>query len=329
MTVSLLRALAHSSRHPPASILRRGLALLGITLLVPSAPAQSQQRHPVWNLAIDNDDFALWRSVQSRSDRDYSSGIELALLHPLQSPPTSRWARTGVFSISHRLYTPDIRSADSTLADRPCAAFLGVRAALQLERPGMWHEFGVGASVTGPPAFGRELQTFFHELTGSPAPEGWDRQVPFRMGLSASYAGARRLIGMRSTSMFGFDVAGLWGAELGSFRSAVTVGTRTTLGLRPPRPWARPGQPDETPGTRVYLIGGLALDAVVYDATLRWDDFPDAPKLDNHVLVPRAEAGIGLEFGGVSVSWLGVVTGREFTSQPSPHAYGSFRIAIR
>ncbi len=311
------------------SLGRRGLVLLCLAALLPRVQLQGQQARAVWNLSLDNDDFALWRSARARSDRDYSSGVEIALLHPLASSPTSRWTRTAVFAISHRLYTPDINGSDSTRIDRPYAAFLGARVGLQFERPGIWHEIGAGASVTGPPALGRELQTFFHELTGSAEPTGWDRQVQFRLGISATYAGAKRLIGLRSPSMLGLDVAGLWGAELGSFRSAVTVGTRTTLGLRAPRPWARPGQPDETHGARVYLIGGLGLDAVVYDATLRWDDFPDAPKLDNHVLVPRAEAGIGLELGGVSVSWLGVVTGREFTGQPSPHAYGSFRIAIR
>ncbi len=299
-----------------------------LALLVPGT-VTAQQAARVWSLGLDNDDFALWRSVQARTDRDYSSGIELELSQPLASSPNSRWTRTGRFSLAQRLYTPDIKRAEPAPDDRPYAALLTGRVALQLENPRTWHEFGGAVSVTGPPALGRELQSLVHELTGSAAPMGWDGQLPFRIGLAANYAGASLLLSARTPSALGFDLAGLWGVDVGMFRSALSLGTRATVGLRPTRPWARNGHQDGQRGTRMFLIGGLGLDVVAYDATLRHSQFNELRGLDARSMVLRAEAGLGAALGGISFSWTGVVTGREFEGQPGPHAYGSFRIAVR
>lgn len=305
-----------------------GLGLLALALGIPATV--SAQGHSVFSLTVDNDEFAVWRANHRRTDRDYSSGVELSVQHPLR-PSASGWRRTLLASLSQRIYTPNITLDEPPADDRPYAAILGVSGGLALERGGQRHDLSGTLAVMGPPALGREMQEFFHKVFPSPAPRGWDYQLPFRFGLGVGYNGARRLVAAQdASSSLGFDVAGLWGGELGTLRGAATFGARVTLGLRPPRPWAARGAPEsERVGLRLFLIGGAGAEAVGYDVTISHVAADESIELDRRALVPRGEAGIGAEFGGVSVSFVGTVTGQEFVGQPTPHAYGSLRIAVR
>lgn len=300
-----------------------GLLLAGVTAL----PAQ---RHASWNLSVDNDAFAFWESAQARSDRDYSSGIRLGTARPLVR--RGRWDRTLVLALDHQLFTPDIRSPDPPPGDRPYAALLSVHGALQYDRPEARHELRITTSVTGPPALGEEFQRLVHSLLGSPPPQGWQRQLPFDIGISVAYRGDRHLAEAGDEDGLGVRTAAQWGAELGTIRSLASAGLGATLGWRPPRVWQPLAPPEaEQDGIRVFLPLAARLDVVgrsiVVDGSVIGDAAASA--IDRKTLVPHAQFGIGVELGDVAVEWVGHIVGRDFEAQPGLHRYGTFRVTVR
>lgn len=308
-------------------MLRRSLRAILVGSVILCSPLAAQ-RQSAWSLSVDNDFFAYWRSEQSRSDRDYSSGIELSLARPLASP--GRWTRTLVLALTHQLFTPDIRQPRPVPFDRPFAAILSGGAMLDLERPTQRHSVGLTLSVTGAPALGDDLQELIHAVLGSPPPVGWDHQLPFEIGLSAVYRGDRRLFEAAPNDGLGLRTAAHWGAELGTIRSAATLGLGLVAGWRPPTVW-RPLAPDaaERDGIRVFIPLGAGLDVVGQSIVLDGGIMARTTALDRKTLVPYGEFGLGVEIGSVAISWIGHVTGREFATQPGAHSYGTFRVTLR
>ncbi|HEX9892666.1 MAG TPA: lipid A deacylase LpxR family protein [Gemmatimonadales bacterium] len=301
---------------------------IALLLLMTGAAPLLGQRHSAWSLTVDNDLFAIWRSTSARTDRDYSSGVELSLARPLS--PAVRWTRTLVLTLDHQLFTPDIREPRPVPEDRPFAAVLSAGATLQFEQPDRRHSFGVGLAVTGPPALGDELQELVHDLLNSPVAHGWEQQLPFEVGVSVAYAGDRRLIEAGSEDGVGVRTAARWGGELGTIRSAATIGLGTVAGWRPPRAWRPPApEPSERSGLRVFIPLGVGLDIVGQSIVLDGGVIAKSTGLDRETLVPYAEFGLGVEIGAVAVSWTGHVTGREFETQPGAHRYGTFKLSIR
>ncbi len=299
------------------------------TLLVSLAwsPPLTAQRQSAWTLAIDNDEFAYWLTPLERSDRDYSSGIELGMARPLA--PRGGWDRTLVVALNHELYTPNIREPPSG-TDRPYAAVLSASGSLHWERPGRRDVVGLVLAVTGPPALGEEFQRLIHRVIGSPPPVGWERQLPFEVAATVAYAGDRRVVDLGGETGLGLRTGFRFGGELGTIRSAARVGLGATLGWRPPSVW-RPALPATGPGggIRVFVPMGLRLDVVGQSLVLDGGVIARTTGVDRKTLVPRAEFGLGVELGSVTLSWMGHVTGREFETQPHWHSYGSFRLSVR
>lgn len=309
--------------------MRRVTALVA-GLILAGASVLAAQRNASWTLSIDNDAFALWQSSQARSDRDYSSGIMLSTARPLAK--RGRWDRTLVLAIDQQLFTPDIRNPEPVPGDRPYAALLSGSAALQYDRPEARHELRVSTSVTGPPALGEEFQSLIHSLLGSPPPQGWQRQLPFDVGISVAYRGDRRLAETSGREGLGVRTAAHWGAELGTIRSLGRVGLGATMGWRPPRVW-QPLAPDRSDrrGVRVFVPLAARLDVVGRSIVVEGSVIGDAAAraIDRKTLVPHAQFGIGVEVGAVAVEWTGHVMGRDFEAQPGMHRYGTFRVSVR
>lgn len=280
-----------------------------------------------WSVQLDNDLFALWRSPRHRTDRDFSSGFMLAMTRALK--PGRRWERSLTIGLSQQIYTPSITHPRKVPLDRPYAAILSAGAALQFERPRTRHQFGAAVSVTGEPALGEPLQRLVHRLIGAPEPVGWDQQLPFEPAFSLGYTGGREFLALGGDAGLGWRMSVDWGMELGTVASLVSSAVRGTVGLNTPATWRTGIATEKVGGVRIYVPYGVQLDVVGRTLVLDSTVFKDSPRLPRKTLVPRAEAGLAVEWDWASIAWIGHITGTEFQGQQSPHGYGSFRVVLR
>ncbi|HET9515197.1 MAG TPA: lipid A deacylase LpxR family protein [Gemmatimonadales bacterium] len=281
-----------------------------------------------WSVQLDNDLFALWRSPRRRTDRDFSSGFMLALTRTLK--PARTWERSLTLSLTQQIYTPSITHPRKVPLDRPYAAILSAGATLQLERPRTRHHFGAAVSVTGEPALGEPVQRLVHRLIGAPEPVGWEEQLPFEPALSLGYTGGQEFLALGGDAGLGWRMSVDWGMEVGTVASLVSSALRGTVGLNAPGTWRTEMAGEKTGGNvRIYIPYGLQLDVVGRTLVLDGTVFRDSPRLPRKTLVPRAEAGIAVEWHWASIAWIGHITGTEFQGQQAPHGYGSFRVVLR
>ncbi len=280
-----------------------------------------------WSVQVDNDLFALWRSPRRRTDRDFSSGFMLAMTRTLK--PGRRWERSLTLGLTQQIYTPSITHPRKVPLDRPYAAILSTGAALQLERPRTRHQFGAAVSVTGEPALGEPVQRLVHRLLGAPEPIGWDQQLPFEPAFSLGYTGGQEFLTLGGDAGLGWRMSVDWGMELGTVASLVSSALRGTLGLNAPATWRTGIATEKTGGVRIYVPYGFQLDVVGRTLVIDGTVFKDSPRMPRKTLVPRAEAGLAVEWGWASIAWIGHITGTEFQGQQSPHGYGSFRVVLR
>ena len=123
------------------------------------------------------------------SDHYYTAGLALSYLNknmkysPAQLILKSQCTETIRFSgygFEQRMFTPySIVNPDSIINDQPYSAYLLatnfsvlINSEKQLK---ISNEFGIG--IMGPVAGGEWVQSFVHQIIGSPIPIGWDNQL--------------------------------------------------------------------------------------------------------------------------------------------------------
>lgn len=198
------------------------LAAMGL-LGAAAAAADTVAGEREFQVFVENDMLA-------RSDRYYTNGIKVGLgvpLETLQAP--ARWLlehtadadgdiHLGLF-VGQNLYTPkSITIAAPQPGDRPWAAWLYLGGVAQRVRGNRLDTVEIDVGMVGPAALGRQVQSGWHRLIGSPQPRGWDHQIPNEPAFLVSYEQKRRQAwGACETIPHG-------GATLGTVMSLVRVG---------------------------------------------------------------------------------------------------------
>ena len=214
-----------------------GLALLPALAL---AAAESGESAP-WNLRgseiqvfIENDSFG-------GTDQYYTNGIKIgggvpaeritrlitrppnALLDAITDGASNHF---GLF-IGQNLYTPrDITIAAPQPFDRPWAAWSYIGAVAQSVKEDRLHTVEVDLGFVGPPALGRQVQTFWHKyVVDAPEPMGWGNQIRAEPGLLLTYLHKRRY-----GDSNGLQFVPHAGASIGSIMTLVRAGGIVRVG---------------------------------------------------------------------------------------------------
>lgn len=150
---------------------------------------------------IENDSFG-------STDRYYTNGIKIgggvpaervsklftlppnALLDAISDGASNHF---GLF-IGQNLYTPrDITIAAPQPFDRPWAAWSYIGAVAQSVKEDRLHTVEVDLGFVGPPALGRQVQSFWHKyVVDAPEPRGWGNQIRAEPGVLVTYLHKRR-----------------------------------------------------------------------------------------------------------------------------------------
>lgn len=181
-------------------------AVVNLALLALPAPAAEPPADPVdlrgseIQIFIENDSFG-------STDQYYTNGIKIgggipadkvsklftrppnALLDAITEGASNHF---GLF-IGQNIYTPrDITITAPQSYDRPWAAWLYIGAVAQSVKDDRLHTVEFDLGVVGPPALGRQVQTFWHDVVDAPEPKGWDNQIPAEPGFLLAYLHKRR-----------------------------------------------------------------------------------------------------------------------------------------
>lgn len=313
--------------------LRFALALLIGQVCSPLAMAQSLPRGTEFQVFIEND-------MLSRTDRYYTNGIKFGgglpydVLHDLLgdmlegpaagvldrlAPREGGEIKVGMFA-GQNLYTPkSIKVSAPQPNDRPWAAWLYVGGVAQRAKGNRLDSVELDVGMVGPAALGREVQSNWHHLIGSPQPQGWQNQIPNEPGFLVSYLAKQRIargnweliphagatVGTvmtlarvggllrwgRNMSGFGPDTIEPGGAMLHAMRREVTTGAS---------------------GLEWYAFVGVDHRLVAHNIFLDGTVFRDSPSVGRRAHVHDLSYGLSARVNSLRVSLTRVRRSEEF-----------------
>jgi hypothetical protein len=286
--------------------------------------------------ALDGGEFQLFveNDAWSNTDRYYTNGIKLGLggripllreqaedllrqLAPAEGRPGGDDLEFGLFA-GQNMYTPkDIKIAAAQPLDRPWAAWLYLGGVAQRVTGNRLDSVEIDVGMVGPAAGGRQVQTEWHKVVGSPRPMGWANQIPNEPAFLASYLQKRRYGSDR------FDIVP---------RAGLTVGTVTTLartgavvraghnmsGFGPDT--IEPGgallqnlrRQGEGSGDEWFAFAGVDHRLVAYNIFLDGTVFRDSPSVGRRVHVYDLSAGLSARLGIFRLSVTRIWRSEEF-----------------
>lgn len=179
---------------------------LGVLALLHAAAAVAAAEDPTPLPAGSEIQLFVENDMLARTDRYYTNGIKLGLGMPLdilQAPaqwlleriaPLAGDIHLGLFA-GQNLYSPkSITVAAPQPADRPWAAWLYLGGVAQRAHGKRLDTVEVDVGMVGPAALGRQVQSNWHRLIGSPQPQGWHNQIPNEPAFLASYLQKRKYV---------------------------------------------------------------------------------------------------------------------------------------
>lgn len=340
-------------------ILRRAGVCLSFALMMCAcdAIAQPAERWQFRQILIDNDLFS--RPFYRDSDRFYTSGVRASFgkgvhhggddagLLPLWLRPMRKLCRNCEivpnFAVGQEIYTPeDIEIAQPQPGERPWAAWLyaGFGGAIDTsDRTRHLVEFQIG--VTGDTAGGEFGQKFWHNLTGSPEPLGWDNQFGPDVGLNANYQYQHIWKRSGGAADLEWDLVPHVRAAVGTMMTHAGTGVTFRVGRNitgfpnvPIRTRPQPPAVEVLQELEVFGFFGLDVRAAAYNYFLEGSLFENEPlAVDPHRYVSDLILGVTARFRRYLISYSVNRRSREFVrtvgDDSGIHVYGSLSLTVR
>lgn len=200
----ILKYILYISGH----LLQRVLSVAAVAgLLWSAAHAADKPAEPPADLRGSEIQFFLENDSFGKTDQYYTNGIKIGggvpadkVIGLFSRPPNAvldfisdgSSNHFGLF-IGQNLYTPrDITIAAPQPNDRPWAAWAYIGAVAQSVKDDRLHTVEFDLGFVGPPALGKQVQTFWHDIIDAPEPQGWANQIRGEPGFMLTYMHKRR-----------------------------------------------------------------------------------------------------------------------------------------
>lgn len=315
------------------------LYLLLALLAMPAHRALALERPPEGSevqLFIEND-------LLARTDRYYTNGIkfgggmgfDLLQLPAAEflrnvAPEASGKVHLGLF-LGQNLYTPRaITVSQAQPLDRPWAAWLYLGGVAQRARDNRLDTVEIDLGLVGPSALGREIQSGWHRLIGSPQPRGWQHQIPNEPAFMVSWL-AKRKHGLGSAASLDLEAIPHGGASVGTVMTLARGGGLLRLGrhmtgfgpdtIEPGgamlQNMRREVEPGRGQGLEWYVFAGVDHRLVAHNIFLDGAVFRDSPSVNRRPHVYDLSLGLSLRHGSMRVSITRVKRSEEFFTAAS------------
>jgi hypothetical protein len=324
-----------------------------------TAVAQGSDPWRFRQLLVENDLFSIPRSAHR--DRFYTNGIRVALGKGVSLPGGAAdqlplWARplrrfcngceiAPNLSFGHQIYSPeDIESSEPQIGDWPWSAWLyaGFGAAVDTSDRSR-HDIEVQIGFTGEGALGKPGQRFWHGITGSPDPRGWDYQLGPDLGINSYYSFQHILKQSRGVGKLDWDFVPSITAAVGTMNTYAGIGGTVRLGRHisdfpysPIRASERALPLTTLPQREIYGFIGASVKAVAYNYFLEGSLFSDdLYTVRPHRYVWDFTLGVTGRFGRFNITYALIRRSKEFVrtagTDRGTHLFGtlSLTVAIR
>lgn len=252
----------------------------------------------------DNDYFAT-------TDENYTQGYSFEMVSPalLKNPinkillkHNNSEVRAGV-AFEHNGFTPNqYEKLPIQIGDRPFAAAAMLKSFIisldTMNRTRISSNVSVG--IMGPAAFGEEIQTGIHSLTGDRVPYGWVNQIGNHFVVNYGVDYEKEFYRHNNT----FAVYGNANARLGTLFTNISTGFTTTFGL------INSPYSSQFAHTKFHLYGYIQplVTLVGYDGTLQGGLVGDnsiytVPSSDVNRVVGQVNYGIVLQTKGMYLEY--------------------------
>ena len=325
-----------------------------LTLLAALAPSVRAQSRPPegseFQLFVEND-------VLARADRYYTNGIKLGggvpfdllqfpaaeLLRQL-APEGGGKIHLGLFA-GQNLYTPQsIRISEPQPLDRPWAAWLYLGGAAQRAKDNRLDTVEIDLGLVGPSALGREVQTGWHKLIGSPQPMGWHNQIGNEPAFLVSYF-SKTKHSLGSGSGLELELIPHGGATVGTVMTLARAGGILRLGrhmtgfgpdtIEPGGAMLQNMRRDIESGRAQslewYVFAGLDHRLIAHNIFLDGTVFRNGPSVRHRPHVYDLTAGLSLRIKAVRISVTRVRRSEEFftaAKSGGPQTFDSVNLGI-
>lgn len=306
-----------------------------LTLLSVSAPSAGAPPRPPegseLQLFVEND-------MLSRTDRYYTNGIKIGGGVPFDllqfpaaevlrqlAPEGGSNIHLGLF-VGQNLYTPkSIKVSTPQPLDRPWAAWLYLGGVAQRAKDNRLDTVEFDLGLVGPSALGREVQSEWHKLIGSPQPMGWHNQIPNEPAFLISYL-AKSKYALGSAHGIDLEVVPHGGVTLGTVMTLARAGGLLRLGrhmtgfgpdtIEPGGAMLQNMRRDIEPGRshdlEWYVFAGLDHRLVAHNIFLDGTVFRDSPSVRHRPHVYDLTLGFSLRIDPVRLSVTRVRRSEEF-----------------
>ena len=315
------------------------LFLMLTLLAMPTQRALALERPPEGSevqLFIEND-------LLARTDRYYTNGIKFGggMGFDLLQLPAAEFLRQvapeaagkvhlGLF-LGQNLYTPRaIGVSQAQPLDRPWAAWLYLGGVAQRARDNRLDTVEIDLGLVGPSALGREIQSGWHRLIGSPQPRGWQHQIPNEPAILVSWL-AKSKHGLGSVAGLDLEAIPHGGASVGTVMTLARGGGLLRLGrhmtgfgpdtIEPGgamlQNMRREVEPGRGQGMEWYVFAGVDHRLVAHNIFLDGAVFRDGPSVNRRPHVYDLSLGLSLRHGSLRVSMTRVKRSEEFFTAAS------------
>jgi lipid A 3-O-deacylase len=337
------------------NLFRLALAASAALVATPAfAYERSEEQKGTLTLVGEND------SLSSGADRNYTSGIKLAYVSPVNVMP--KWvrdldgitravtnARPSFFgaAIGQSIFTPqDISAVPAPPGQHPYAGWLYGQLMMAAEEnviardPHFVDIYELEFGIVGPGALGRQSQRGIHQALGAPEPKGWDSQLhdelAFAVSLERRWRAAKVFEGLPGG--IEADISPGIGVTLGTLRTEAKVGASVRLGQHLASDY---GAPRVRPGLSGvgyfkadqsfswYVFGGIDLRGVARNIFLDGNTFRDSARVDRKPFVADAQAGVAVQTGDWRLAYTYVTRTEEFEGQGQLQDFGALALSWR
>ena len=320
-------------------VVRHGLRRVLFAVAVPSAVLAQ----PTLVVDLDNDAFNFWQAPQQRPDREYTQGVRVAVQWPTQrrlaqrllggganrcTTDQTRDCRSLSVSTSQSIFTPTLDFRRRREGERPYAGWLAAAVGVERDRTASLAAVRLEVGVTGEPSLAEAAQISLHRAFGFRTPQGWDAQVPARLGAILHGTGSRTLFRAVSAGGLGATLAPRVDVRLGNIVNDAAVGMFLITGFHAPSAWDLA----QRSGARrwgVHLRASAVQQAVAYNHFLTGAAPDGGAPMQRETFVSLTSVGVGVVAPGAVVEWRVNVRSREYVRQPIPHTYSSLSIIVR
>ena len=274
----------------------------------------------------DNDFFAA-------TDKNYTQGYSFEFANPLFKKnlvnhifiKLKGQSNTYGLAIEHIGFTPsNFVSIDIQTGDRPFAAAIYLKSFATstdtLKKSRLSQSLSLG--FIGPGAFGKEMQTEIHRLTGNKIPGGWDNQIQNDLVLNVKFDYEKQLF--RYNELLSLQSVAAF--QLGTLFSNAMVGFNTTFGLID-LPFSGSGY---SSAFKLFAYAQPVVSIIGYDATLQGGIFTnDNPyeisSKDIERVTSQIDYGLILKYKRLYLEYNRTSITREFKSGNAAK-WGGFRV---